>query len=40
MLEEAERIGLEIVTVTYVPEHTELYKKGGFIPCPGGIWRK
>jgi ribosomal protein S18 acetylase RimI-like enzyme len=40
LLEEAERIGLEIVTVTYVPEHTEFYIKGGFIPCPGGLWRK
>ena len=40
LLEEAERFGLEIVTVTYAAEHTDFYKKGGFIPCPGGLWRK
>lgn len=40
LLEEAERKGLEIVTVTFAAEHTGFYEKGGFIPCPGGLWRK
>ncbi|MCM3141257.1 GNAT family N-acetyltransferase [Brevibacillus sp. MER 51] len=40
LLEEAERTGLGIVTVTYASEHTEFYKKGGFTACPGGLWRK
>ncbi len=40
LLEEAERMGLEIVTVTFAAEHTGFYEKSGFIPCPGGLWRK
>ncbi|MFC0332403.1 GNAT family N-acetyltransferase [Paenibacillus sepulcri] len=40
LLKEAEHRRLEIVTVTYAPEHAEFYKQGGFIHCPGGIWRK
>ncbi len=41
LLEEAERMGLEILTVNLMAaEHKGFYEKGGFIPCPGGLWRK
>ncbi|QUL55503.1 GNAT family N-acetyltransferase [Paenibacillus tritici] len=40
LLEEAERFGLEIVTLTYDSRHTSLYTRSGFTPCSGGVWRK
>ncbi|MFC5653459.1 GNAT family N-acetyltransferase [Paenibacillus solisilvae] len=40
LLEESERMGLEIVTVTFAPDHNEFYSKAGFISCSGGLWRK
>ncbi|REE67956.1 ribosomal protein S18 acetylase RimI-like enzyme [Paenibacillus taihuensis] len=40
LLLEAERFGLEIVTVTFAPEHTSFYTESGFQPCQGGLWRK
>lgn len=39
LLKEAERIGLEIVTLTYDSKHTLFYSKSGFTPCSGGLWR-
>ncbi|OPH56933.1 GNAT family acetyltransferase [Paenibacillus ferrarius] len=40
LLQEAERVGLEIVTLTYDSKHTSFYKKSGFTPCSGGLWRR
>ncbi|AYB38477.1 GNAT family N-acetyltransferase [Brevibacillus laterosporus] len=40
LLEEAERIGLEIVTLTYDSKHTAFYTESGFIHCSGGVWRR
>ncbi|QTD40478.1 GNAT family N-acetyltransferase [Sporosarcina sp. Te-1] len=40
LIGEAERRGIEIVTVTYRAEHTGFYEKCGFTQCNGGIWRK
>jgi GNAT superfamily N-acetyltransferase len=40
LLEEAKRIGLEIVTLTYASKHMAFYTECGFTPCPGGVWRK
>lgn len=40
LLLEAQRRNLEIVTVTYDVKHTKFYKRCGFTPCSGGIWRK
>ncbi|MFC4968956.1 GNAT family N-acetyltransferase [Paenibacillus sp. GCM10023248] len=39
LLQEAERVGLEIVTLTYDSKHTSLYTRSGFTPCSGGLWR-
>ncbi|MEC0225671.1 GNAT family N-acetyltransferase [Paenibacillus alba] len=40
LLQEAERIGLEIVTLTYDSKHTSFYTRSGFTPCSGGLWRR
>jgi ribosomal protein S18 acetylase RimI-like enzyme len=40
LLQEAERVGLEIVTVTYDSKHTSFYTECGFLPCPGGLWTR
>ncbi|TJY42571.1 GNAT family N-acetyltransferase [Cohnella pontilimi] len=40
LLLEAERIGIEIVTLTYDSIHHEFYQNCGFLPCSGGVWRK
>jgi ribosomal protein S18 acetylase RimI-like enzyme len=40
LLEEAERVGLEIVTLTYESKLTAFYTVSGFIPCSGGLWRR
>lgn len=40
LLQEAERVGLEIVTLTYDAKHTSFYTESGFLPCPGGLWRR
>ncbi|EGL19133.1 MULTISPECIES: GNAT family N-acetyltransferase [unclassified Paenibacillus] len=39
LLEEADRTGLEIVTVTFAEAHASFYEKSGFKPCPGGLWK-
>lgn len=40
LLQEAERIGLEIVTLTFDSKHTSFYTVSGFRPCSGGLWRR
>lgn len=40
LLEEAERKGLEIVTLTFDAKHSDFYHKCGFIPSASGVWRK
>lgn len=40
LLSEADRVGIEIVTLTYDPKHRSFYSDCGFVPCPGGLWRK
>jgi GNAT superfamily N-acetyltransferase len=40
LLEEAERVGLEIVTLTCDSKHTAFYTDCGLIPCSGGLWRR
>jgi ribosomal protein S18 acetylase RimI-like enzyme len=40
LLKEAERIGLEIVTLTFDSKHTSFYEASGFTPCSGGLWRR
>jgi GNAT superfamily N-acetyltransferase len=40
LLGEAERVGLEIVTLTYDTKHAAFYTESGFMPCSGGLWRK
>ncbi len=39
LLQEAERVGIEIVTLTYDSKHTFFYTRSGFTPCYGGLWR-
>lgn len=39
LLQEAERIGIEIVTLTFDSKHTSFYAASGFTPCSGGLWR-
>lgn len=39
LLRESERCGLEIITVTFEPPHTNFYKTCGFDVGSGGIWR-
>nr|WP_090577841.1 GNAT family N-acetyltransferase [Paenibacillus sp. OV219] len=40
LLLEADRAGLEIVTLTFDTKLTSFYTKSGFVPCGGGVWRK
>ncbi|KIL46379.1 GNAT family N-acetyltransferase [Jeotgalibacillus campisalis] len=40
LLQEAERTGLEIVTVTFAYDHKDFYRSSGFDSCAGGVWRK
>ncbi|PJN90692.1 GNAT family N-acetyltransferase [Bacillus sp. mrc49] len=40
LLNESERYGLEIVTLTYATKHKNFYETSGFIPCSGGLWKK
>jgi GNAT superfamily N-acetyltransferase len=39
LLQEAERFGLGIVTVTYDEHNTNFYKTSGFTPGSGGVWQ-
>ncbi|GAK14459.1 GNAT family N-acetyltransferase [Geomicrobium sp. JCM 19039] len=39
LLQEARVIGLEVVTVTYDPTHESFYRRSGFLPGGGGVWR-
>lgn len=40
LIQEAERFGLEIVTVTFDGEHAGFYEECGFTKSGGGVWRK
>ncbi|AZN43766.1 N-acetyltransferase [Paenibacillus albus] len=40
LLQEADRAGLEIVTLTYDKKHQLFYTRSGFVPSAGGVWRK
>jgi GNAT superfamily N-acetyltransferase len=40
LLVEAERVGVEIVTLTYDSKYIAFYRESGFIPCSGGLWRR
>ncbi|OMF88975.1 GNAT family N-acetyltransferase [Paenibacillus sp. FSL R7-0337] len=40
LLQEAEHVGLEIVTLTYDTKHTSFYTGCGFTACAGGVWRR
>ncbi|MBO7742934.1 GNAT family N-acetyltransferase [Paenibacillus sp. MWE-103] len=40
LLEEAERFGLEIVTLTFDAKLTAFYEGAGFDSCAGGVWRR
>ncbi|WP_183601424.1 GNAT family N-acetyltransferase [Paenibacillus phyllosphaerae] len=40
LLQEAERFGLEIVTLTFDSKHEPFYEAAGFVSCCGGVWRK
>jgi Predicted P-loop ATPase fused to an acetyltransferase len=40
LLQEAERFGLEIVTLTFDARHQAFYADCGFVPCSGGVWRR
>jgi diadenosine tetraphosphate (Ap4A) HIT family hydrolase/GNAT superfamily N-acetyltransferase len=40
LLQEAEEQGISIVTVTFDESNWEFYERGGFTPCPGGVWRR
>ncbi|MBT2699075.1 GNAT family N-acetyltransferase [Bacillus sp. ISL-40] len=39
LLQESERFGLGIVTVTYEENNTNFYKICGFTPGSGGVWQ-
>lgn len=39
LLTEAERVGLEIVTVSYEENKTNFYQAGGFTTGSGGLWQ-
>jgi len=39
LLNEARRVGLEIVTVTFEKNKTSFYKKCGFTTGSGGVWQ-
>lgn len=38
LLREAERFGLDIVTITFEAENTNFYQSCGFTPSSGGVW--
>ncbi|PZE19868.1 GNAT family N-acetyltransferase [Paenibacillus xerothermodurans] len=40
LLEQAERVGLEIVTLTCDSKHTKFYTECGFATCSGVVWRR
>ncbi|WP_299088723.1 GNAT family N-acetyltransferase [uncultured Metabacillus sp.] len=40
LLNEAERFGIEIVTLTFNSKHLKFYESCGFTACHGGVWRK
>jgi len=40
LLQEAERSGLEIVTLTFAAKHASFYQDCGFVPSAGGVWRR
>ncbi|MFB5661168.1 GNAT family N-acetyltransferase [Alteribacillus sp. HJP-4] len=40
LLEESERYGLEIVTVTFDSRHTRFYQSCGFTAGSGGVWER
>ncbi|BDA72115.1 GNAT family acetyltransferase [Calothrix sp. PCC 7716] len=39
LLEEAKRIGIKIVTVTFKASHSNFYSRCGFMPSSAGLWR-
>ena len=39
LLEEAERFGLEIITVSFEERNVNFYEKAGFAPGAGGVWQ-
>ncbi|TSB47767.1 GNAT family N-acetyltransferase [Alkalicoccobacillus porphyridii] len=39
LLEEAERFGIEIMTVSYAEDKASFYEKCGFTTGAGGVWR-
>lgn len=39
LLVEAERTGIEIVTVTFAEENTNFYERAGFMKGKSGVWR-
>ncbi|MFD2045484.1 GNAT family N-acetyltransferase [Ornithinibacillus salinisoli] len=39
LLQEAQRFGLGIVTVTYEAHHANFYERSGFVPGTGGVWQ-
>ncbi len=39
LLQESERFGLGIVTVTFESKNASMYEKCGFKPSPGGVWQ-
>ncbi|WP_219837219.1 GNAT family N-acetyltransferase [Paenibacillus sp. R14(2021)] len=40
LVNEAERRGIEIITLTFDAKHLSFYERCGFTPCAGGLWRK
>lgn len=40
LLQEAEKQAISIVTVTFEEKNSAFYKRCGFDPCHGGVWRK
>ncbi|WP_328803718.1 GNAT family N-acetyltransferase [Paenibacillus puerhi] len=39
LLQEAEKQGICIITVTFQDKHKEFYESCGFTACSGGVWR-
>ena len=39
LIQESERFGLGIVTVTFDEENANFYEVCGFSPSPGGVWQ-
>lgn len=40
LLQESEKRGISIITVTFEEKNLSFYKSCGFTPCSGGVWRK